>query len=32
MLPTLEHSGTFGPVPLGHFNHTLFMATDFTPL
>ncbi len=32
MLPTLEYSGTFGPVPLGDFTHTLLMATDFTPL
>jgi len=32
MLPTLEHNGTFDPVPLGHFNHTLLMPTDFIPL
>ena len=32
MLPTLEQNGTFGPVLLGHFNHTVLMATDFTPL
>ena len=32
MLPTLEYSGTFGPVPLGDFTQTLLMATDFTPL
>ena len=32
MLPTFEYSGTFGPVPLGHFTQTLIMATNFTPL
>ena len=32
MLPTLEYSGTFGPVPLGNFTQTLIMATNFTPL
>ena len=32
MLPTLDLNGTFGPVRLGHLNHTILMATDFTPL
>ena len=32
MLPSFEYSSTFGPAPPGYFNHTLFMATDFTPL
>ncbi len=32
MLPTLEHSGTFGPVPLVNFTQTFIMATNFTPL
>ena len=32
MLPTLEYSGTFGPVPPGNFTRSLLMSTDFTPL
>jgi dTDP-4-dehydrorhamnose 3,5-epimerase len=32
MLPTLEYSGTFGPIPLGHFTSSWLMTLDFTAL
>ena len=32
MLPTLEYSGTFGPIPSGHFTSSWLMTLDFTAL